>query len=391
MMRDIFHRQAVRNVFAGWRTIVAPGLRAVLLFSALVQGVSAGAGSTGGVGLDSTSVLIAQTTDEKFGFRFGSVIMAPIPFENPSLGSGLALGGAYMFKLDGTSDTSTIGAGAFRTSNGSEGYGFGGTVNFGDGRWSVTALGVDATLNYAIYAANARVPIRQNLAGVKLEFGGSVSEHLKLGFGLDYGETTLAVVGSGPFPGGLLTNRPFEVYRLSLLAEYDARDDTIYPTDGFLAKGRLTKGFINAAGGADYEKGVLSATGYWTVFGNGVLAAHATFCAASSSAPFFDSCGLGAVDGFRGYVATEFIKETLISAQAEYRGRLGKRLGYVVFAGAAVTGDTARDAVDGPLNSAAGAGLRFRLSRSVPVDYAVDVSVNERGESLLYVSVGQRF
>lgn len=343
------------------------------------------------LGLDGSAQLISQATDETFGFRRGSVIVAPIPFENPSLERGLALGAAYMFQLDEGSDTSTIGLGGFRTTNGSEGYGLGGTVNFGDGRWSITALGLDASLNYAFYLGGLRVPVRQTISGAKLEIGRRVSENLKLGIGFDYGETTLGIGTGGPILGGFATDTPFEVYRFSLLAEYDRRDDPIYPTRGWLGSARFTKGFIDVAGGADYEKAVLSLGGYRPVFGQGVFAANVTFCRASPSAPFFDSCALGAVDSFRGYESTEFIDETLISAQAEYRGRLGKRFGYVVFAGAAVTGDTLGDAFENSVRSAAGAGLRLRLSRTVPVDYAVDVSVNERGENLLYVSVGQRF
>lgn len=365
--------------------------RAALAGASMFACVCATAAGADNLGLDNSAQIVTQATDEDLGFRRGSVIVAPIPFRNPSLDKGLALGAAYMFQLDDSSDTSTIGLGGFRTANGSEGYGLAGSVSFDEGRWTITAVGVDADLNYAFYAGGLRVPIQQSMTGVKLEIGRRVVGNLTLGLGLDYGETSFTLAGGGPVLGGFSTDTPIQVYRISVLADHDTRDDTTYPTTGWLTSARFTKGFLDIAGGADYEKGVLSASSYWPVFRDGVFAASATFCRASKSAPFFDSCGLGAVDSFRGFESTEFIDEALISLQAEFRGRLGKRLGYVVFAGAGVTGDTPGDAFDGSVHSAAGAGLRFRLSRTVPVDYAVDVSVNQRGERLLYVSVGQRF
>jgi hypothetical protein len=38
-----------------------------------------------------------------------------------------------------------------------------------------------------------------------------------------------------------------------------------------------------------------------------------------------------------------------------------------------------------------GLGLRYRVSEKFPVDFAVDGSVSEDGDGLLYISVGQRF
>ena len=130
---------------------------------------------------------------------------------------------------------------------------------------------------------------------------------------------------------------------------------------------------------------------YWPVAEKGVLAVRGSACAATDEAPFFDSCALGGVDAFRGYVATEFIDNALLSAQIEYRGRLTNRLGFVAFAGIGGVGDDLGKALGGELKAAVGIGARIRLSKTFPVDYAIDVSHNEAGESILYISVGQRF
>ncbi|MEM1078724.1 MAG: hypothetical protein AAGI09_09385 [Pseudomonadota bacterium] len=46
---------------------------------------------------------------------------------------------------------------------------------------------------------------------------------------------------------------------------------------------------------------------------------------------------------------------------------------------------------DDGVRGAVSLGARIRLSKSFPVDYAIDLSRNSDGESLVYVYVGQRF
>lgn len=91
-----------------------------------------------------------------------------------------------------------------------------------------------------------------------------------------------------------------------------------------------------------------------------------------------------------GFSVTEYIGNQLLSAQAEYRGRIGEsRFGYAVFAGGGWVGETITS--ESGLHGAAGAGLRFRLSRSFPVDFSVDFTGNSDGETLYYIYVGQSF
>ena len=121
-----------------------------------------------------------------------------------------------------------------------------------------------------------------------------------------------------------------------------------------------------------------------------VLAFSATGCLASNTAPFFDTCSIGLTDGLRGFSVTEYIGESLISAQIEYRGRFsGSRLGYVAFAGASSVGGTQTSSSG--IHGAVGVGARYRLSQDFLVDYAVDATLNSDGETLLYVFIGQAF
>jgi hypothetical protein len=55
----------------------------------------------------------------------GDFIFAPIPVLNPTLGAGLAVGVAYLYKIDEDSYPSLIGGGALYTDNGSKAFGIG--------------------------------------------------------------------------------------------------------------------------------------------------------------------------------------------------------------------------------------------------------------------------
>lgn len=330
-------------------------------------------------------------TAEAVGVRNGSFIVAPIPFSSPSLGAGLALGGAYLFRADEGSNSSTVGFGAFKSDNDSEGYALGWDVNFGNGEWTTSFLLADANLNYDLYVAGFPIPVSQSLQGYTIGFARSISEQVEIGIGIGYGESEVQLRGGGALPPILEAATQLKLARLTFDVERDFRDDNFYPTTGSLSTGSLIYGRAVDNGELHYGKLVLTSNYYWPVTEKGVLAVRGSVCASTDEAPFFDSCALGGVDAFRGYVATEFIDNALLSAQVEYRGRLTNRLGFVAFAGIGSVGDDFGDALGNDLKVAVGIGARIRLSKTFPVDYAIDLSYNEAQESILYVSVGQRF
>lgn len=334
---------------------------------------------------------VANPPQEGIGVRAGSFVGAPIVFDSPSLGTGLALGGAYLFKSDVLSDTSSIGFGGFRTSNSSEGFGLGLNLSWDEDAWTVSFLLARADINYDLYLLGQPFAVGQTLEGANIEVAHNPSGNFLFGGSLGYGETTLSPRFGTSLPPSFLIDADLKIARVSGFGEYDTRDDTFYPTTGTVARATLTRGIYVDSDRSGYTKAVGSVRMYKPVFDQGVLAGQAVACRATDNAPFFDSCSLGATDNFRGYVSTEFLGEALVSVQGEYRGRLTGRLGFTVFGGAGSVGDDVAGAFTGDYQAAAGVGLRLRLSKQFPLDYAIDYATNERGEQLLYVSVGQRF
>lgn len=359
---------------------------AIFIVAALVH-ASAAIAQQGIVGGQTGS--IRQVTEApEFGFRNGSVVGAPIPFQNPMIGTGLALGVGYLFQTDAGSDPSTIGAGAMRSDNGSRAAGASVTLNFLNNRWQIAALYAQADLNYDLVTPGFDLPLEQSGVLGRLALSYGVTPDLSFGGFLRYLDTTIST-NLALLPPRFRPSLDLEVVNIGAKAEWDLRDDTFYPTTGSRLQVAASQGIILQGVLDDYTKAYSLFDIYRPLGAQSVVAARAAICGASLSTPFYDQCSVGATDAFRGFNVTQMLGARMISAQIEYRQRLGNRFGFVVFAGAGAVGDRFGDLNNG--GQAAGIGLRYRVSKKFPVDFAVDASLNDDGENLLYISVGQRF
>ena len=91
---------------------------------------------------------VEDLDDTDLGFRNGSLIVAPIPFSNPMIGSGLILGAGYLFQFDPQSDPSVIGLGGLRSDNGSQAVAAAVSLNFNSNRWKMSLGGGTADVKY---------------------------------------------------------------------------------------------------------------------------------------------------------------------------------------------------------------------------------------------------
>ncbi len=331
--------------------------------------------------------------DSSVGFRNGSVVVVPIPFSNPMLGSGLTLAAGYLFTIDEGSKPSMFGIAALGSNNGSEAYGVAGNLAFDDNRWLMSALYTRANVNYDLYTAVGQLPIRQNGQLARIEFAYGFTPDLSLGASLRYLDTTVDLDGpdlpSIPPPFDAFTR--MEIASPGVVLKWDTRDDTIYPTTGFQLKTEYVHSITLNGITGNYGKGSGQYTHYFSPLKNGVVVARGAVCSASSQTPFFDQCALGGADGFRGFPATQFLDFRAASLQIEYRHQLTKRIGGVAFGGVGQTGDRFSTLSQGGTHSAYGLGVRYRVSKKFPVDFSVDWSRNDLDQDNLYIYVGQRF
>ncbi|MCG7518413.1 hypothetical protein [Ruegeria sp. Ofav3-42] len=373
--------------------MLRPAIRTALLASLGLYPCNADAQEPSGVVDVQTGGLGGTTDDNNIGFRSGSVIVAPIPFSNPTIGSGLILGAGYLFTIDPESDPSVIGIAGLKSDNGSTAGGASINLAFGGNKWIIKSLYARADVRYDLFTDVGVLPIQQDgdLARLSVSYG--VTPDLSFGLSLRYFDTMI----SPEFPGLPPIPPPFDQFlettygNVGLVADWDTRDDTIYPTTGFdlhieAFNGYSLKGLLD-----DYSKAYSNYTHYLNPTEKTVVAARLSVCGSSSGTPFFEQCGLGTVDAFRGFSATQFLDFYSTSLQIEARQRLTKRIGMVAFAGTGLVGSSFGDLGDEGTHSAYGLGARYRVSKKFPLDFSVDVSRNDEQENNLYIYVGQRF
>lgn len=334
---------------------------------------------------------VDELDDTDLGFRNGSLIVAPIPFSNPMIGSGLILGAGYLFQFDPQSDPSVIGLGGLRSDNGSQAVAAAVSLNFNSNRWKMSLGGGTADVKYDLYDGNLIIPLRQDGVLARLTLAYGLTPDLNFGLVSRYLDTTITTQSSlfPNLPPAFQPSADLTILNAGLEANWDKRDDTVYPTDGFRVKLSSQRGFIVDGIGADYNKTYGLFDSYVSLGENTVIASRAAVCHATDAAPFFDACSLGGVDSFRGFNATQILNKRSMSTQLELRQSLSDRIGAVLFAGIGAAGPTFDNLNQS--GAAGGFGLRYRVSKKFPVDFSVDGSWNDEHEGLLYISIGQRF
>lgn len=326
-----------------------------------------------------------------YGLRNGSLIVVPVPFSNPVVGGGLALGGGYLFQLDPEADTSFIGLGGMASDNGSSAYGAAVNLSFGNG-WAFDFALAEADLRYDLFFGSLKVPINQDGTLLNSGFDFELSRTISVGAAIRYMDTTIGLRNSGtPIPPELLPDLGLELMSLGGRFEWDTRDDSDYPTEGARFSVAANRGSSLSGESRSYDYTSANFDIYHSLRDTSVVAGRLSTCAASSNAPFFDKCSIGFSDGFRGFSPTQFYDTRLASAQVEFRQRLGNRWGFVAFGGIGWTGSSYGSLTENGDRAAGGIGLRYRVSQQFPIDFSVDVTKNNDSEDFLYIYVGQRF
>jgi hypothetical protein len=124
--------------------------------------------------------------------------------------------------------------------------------------------------------------------------------------------------------------------------------------------------------------------------GPGVVALQGVGTAGRGEVPFYVLPALGDGGSLRGYPQGRFRDRTLVSAQAEYRLPVWRRLGVVAFAGAGTVADAPRHVAASDTEAAAGWGLRYLLRRREGLSLRVDTGYG-RGTQATYVALGDAF
>lgn len=320
----------------------------------------------------------------------GNVVVAPIPFVSPTIGYGLALGGAYLVKLDPKSPPSTIGVGALYSENNSYGGGLFFKGFFAEDRVRVTAGIVATRLNFDLRVADQDIALRENVLAFGFEVLIRSFERVFIGPQLIVSGIDTDVVRSSDI--GVIPDDELEAFNLGvgLRAQRDTRDSTFYPRTGSFADAQLR--VFNESLGSDFDYQVLPAAynHYLSPSSRDVVALRVSTRLAFGDVPFYGQSFVGAGPDLRGYVVGTVQDDALAAVQGEYRRELYGRLGAVAFAGVGAVAPTLGDVFDAETLPSAGFGARFTLEEKNHVNLRIDVAWG-RDQSAVYLAVGEAF
>lgn len=330
----------------------------------------------------------------------GQLAVAPLPVVDPSIGNGFAGVVLYTLRLDRNdkvSPPSTFGGAGVYTSSGSWGIGGGGKFYLKQDRFRIAGVGMTGRANYDFYgignqAQEVTIPITQKASGLLVDgqvrafekvFVGARYYYFKVTTGL--GDTTAEA------PEAIKdVEFPLPVAMLALHLERDTTDSKFYPTSGSVVDSKI--GFSTPGVGAQftYQRYTVSFKQFLRLGSRRVLGYRVNVCAVDGQAPFFGLCSLGSEEDLRGYPMGRYRDSRMLVGQAELRGDLKWRFGYVVFAGAGEVAPSFSDLNWSNIRPGGGAGLRFAVDPKNRINIRMDFSVGQ-GSHAVYIGVGEAF
>jgi outer membrane protein assembly factor BamA len=300
-----------------------------------------------------------------------------------------------------------VGGGAFKTSNGSWGAAGGGKLYLKEDKYRVLFALATAQLNYDFYgvgaAAGSRgisIPLKQDVNGAVVEVLLPVAKYTHAGLHYIYGKSTSQLgekTIENPPPGIDIPQSQLDttIGGIGARWERDSRNNTMFPTQGSqlnliadfysdsIAVSRLSKDLTFQSYSIGYSH-------FQPVKNRDVLAFRIYGAANSGNSPFFSMQQFGAHNDLRGYTTGRYRDKAMAALQMEYRAQFTKNIGAVIFAGTGAVAPSLGDISSADKLSSYGVGLRYRISKLVPLNYRIDYAVG-RDECIWYFGVGEAF
>ena len=333
--------------------------------------------------------------ESKLKVQRGNFVIVPIPISNPTLDSGLVVGGAYFYpqteEEEQRQPASLTALGGLYTSNDSRAVVIAQQNYWKDDRWRFTG---------ALGGADLRLSL---LAPDETSDGSSVDWRIRGAFLF----TKLSRRITGDWYGGVFariidakqsiatideeTESEFALgdetsAGLGVVFEYDARDNPFNSTSGRYFK--LDALFNEEAIGSDQDYQSYSGAfrSYHKLTDSLVLAWEIQGCKRGGTVPLWDACTIK----LRGFSATDYLGKVSASSQVEARWQLSKRWGLVGFAGSGYFGSSFNEFRSREAIPSYGAGLRFSVLPAKGINLRVDFA-RSRDSDAVHVSVGEAF
>jgi hypothetical protein len=311
-------------------------------------------------------------------------LLVPIIITEPAVGNGGGVA-AVFFHIP----PDIYGVAAFKTENGTYGYGLGGSFHFKDDTWRYAGIVGKASVNLDFYTQGlllAPKSIGYNLDG--LFSYQQVSRRL--------GATDLFVSARWIYMDidsrlNLPSNDQFfqpkdfaqRASGLGLGLSYDSRDNTLTPSKGWLW--RLEETSYAPAFGSDntFQSYRAHVYGYFQLWQDWVLGTRADYRAVRGDAPFYQ---LPSID-LRGIAYGRYQDQNVGMLEAELRWNFAPRWAVLGFGGAGRAWGRSLDFGEAGTHTAEGVGFRYLIARALGLYVGVDWAWSE-GDHAYYIQIG---
>jgi hypothetical protein len=320
-------------------------------------------------------------------------VIVPIPVSNPTLDTGLVVGGAYFYPQTEAQKkaqpASVTGAAGFRSSNQSSAFGIANQSYFSEDTWRIGGIigHADVKLDLSTPGAGGGPSVDWLVKGDFL--AASVSRRIAgkwyAGIVARYADMDQAfgiVTPSAEFN----TSSNTVSVGLGINVEYDNRDMPFNSYTGSKFKFSILTNSEGMGGDDSYNSYKLSYASYHSIQPSLVLAWEIQGCSKSDQAPLWDACGVD----LRGFSATDYLGKSSASGQVEVRWKFHRKWGAVAFAGSGYYRDAFSEVREREAIPSYGVGLRFMVLESQRINVRLDYGRSNDSDAV-YLSVGEAF
>ena len=190
--------------------------------------------------------------------------------------------------------------------------------------------------------------------------------------------------------GMFLGSEGAKVSGLSLLANWDSRDNIFSPSRGSFYQWTVT--FFRKTFGSDYhfDRLNLDLRTYFCLFSDHVLAIHGFISSTRGEVPFQILPFLGGPMIMRGFYQGRYRDKNAVVFQMEYRLPLWRRLRMVGFASAGDVADKINRFVLANFKIAFGTGIRFALKPEEKLNFRFDIGISRESVGF-YFTITEAF
>jgi hypothetical protein len=326
---------------------------------------------------------ISNFLEHPFGF-----VPLVVPITEPTVGYGAALSLIFIKENKPTPEGKRVNPdisaiGGFGTENGTKGSFALHSGNWFDGKLQTLAILADTSANLDFYGSGNQ-GLRYNLETqlIKLEalyrLGNSRS---MLGLGYIYGAMNTHFKSTALPPDMTFANRESHLGGLSLLYNYDSRDNFFTPNRGFMADLATTFHDPSFGASSSYQKVELNTFYYHPLHENLIFGIRGSVHMSFGEVPFYQRPYIV----LRGAPVMRYQGEHVAFSEAELRWKIMNRVSLIGFAGLGVTSDHFRDVQWSNNIVTGGLGIRYELARKQGLHMGVDVGFSEEGPALYIV------